>query len=216
MVASKESSSSSTTIKAEVYDTDRFGTLYHGSRNPPMANLGLAAAYMISLFRLHNISFAFVGGWAIFLRGGQRSTQDIDLAVAGNMDDVKAIMLQEQRLCIPQIHGVTAIQIFAWTGGSWDPKSPAAREFPISLDIIIGGNLGTPPDLPNGSEQLRPVHSTTQGRQAVPVIDLYHQFTTKLLAHYTRRLDGDSKDYMDLNFLVSQYPEQIYYLRDFF
>lgn len=97
MVASKESSSSSTTIKAEVYDTDRFGTLYHGSRNPPMANLGLAAAYMISLFRLHNISFAFVGGWAIFLRGGQRSTQDIDLAVAGNMDDVKAIMLQEQR-----------------------------------------------------------------------------------------------------------------------
>lgn len=216
MAASSEPSSSSTVIGAEIYDTDRFGTLYYGSRNPPIANLGLAAAYMISLFRRHKITFAFMGGWAVFLRGGQRSTQDIDLTVAGSMDDVKAIMLQEQRLCIPQIHGATAIQVFAWTGGSWDPDSPNAGQFAVSIDIIIGGNLGTPPDLPNGTEQLCPVHSTTQGRQAVPVIDLYYQVTTKLSAHYVRRLNDETKDFIDLSFLVSQYPDQIYYMRDYF
>lgn len=100
MAATTEPTTSGAIVQAEIYDTERFSTLYLGSRNPPMGNLGLAAAYMISLFRRHEITFAFMGGWALFLRGGQRSTQDIDLAVAGYMDDLKAIMSQERRYVI--------------------------------------------------------------------------------------------------------------------
>lgn len=77
------------------------------------------------------------------------------------------------------------------------------------------GYLGTPPDLPNGTEELRPVPNTTQGRQAVPVIDLYYQVATKLGAHYTRRQNGGINDYTDLDFLVRQYPQEIYFIRDY-
>jgi hypothetical protein len=82
---------------AEIYDTDRFGELYYGSREPDPRNLGLAARFMISLFRRHDITFALLGGWAIFLRGGTRSTEDVDFTVATTMDHLKEAMLLEQR-----------------------------------------------------------------------------------------------------------------------
>ncbi|KPM42188.1 hypothetical protein AK830_g4440 [Neonectria ditissima] len=230
---------------AEIYDTDRFGELYYVSREPDQRNLGLAARFMISLFRRHNIAFALLGGWAIFLRGGTRSTQDVDFTVATTMDLLKEAMLPEQRrgqlvprgkpvltpeihrLCIPQIHGATSIQVFVYTGGPWDPSVPHARLYTVSVDIIIGGTsspslhfvpqcmsrriqvrpgyLNTPPDLPTGSEELRPVPETTQGRQPVPVIDLFYQLTTKLSAYSTRRETGGQNDYSDLDFLVRAY-----------
>lgn len=49
----------------------------------------------------------------------------------------------------------------------------------------------------------------------MPVIDLYYQFATKLSAHYARRLEEETKDFIDLSFLVWQYPDQIYYMRDY-
>ncbi|KAB5581053.1 hypothetical protein GE09DRAFT_461148 [Coniochaeta sp. 2T2.1] len=218
--AAAEPSNLSAAILAEIYDTDRFGELYYGSNDPPDRNLGLAARYMVSLLRRHGIPFAFLGGWAIRLRGGRRATQDIDIAVAGymGMDYLKAVLLQEPRLCIPQIHGATSIQVFVHTGGHWDPKSPTATVFTVSMDIIIGGNLGTPPDIPNGTEQIRPAASSTQGRQAVPVIDLFYQVSTKLSAHYTRRDEsriGGNNDYLDLDFLVRAYTEQIFQLQTY-
>lgn len=82
---------------ADFYDTDRFGELYYGSREPEQRNLGLAAQFMISLFRRHNITFALLGGWAIFHRGGTRSTQDVDFTAATTMDLLKEAMLPEQR-----------------------------------------------------------------------------------------------------------------------
>lgn len=82
---------------AEIYDTDRFGELYYGSRQPNPRNVGLAARFMISLFERHNIAFALLGGWAIFLRGNTRSTEDVDFTVATTMDLLKAAMLPEQR-----------------------------------------------------------------------------------------------------------------------
>lgn len=49
----------------------------------------------------------------------------------------------------------------------------------------------------------------------MPVIDLYYQFTTKLGAHCTRRANGGTNDYTDLDFLVRQEPEQIFFMRDY-
>ncbi|KAJ9143275.1 hypothetical protein NKR19_g6870 [Coniochaeta hoffmannii] len=109
------------------------------------------------------------------------------------MDLLKETMLPEQRLCIPQIHGATSIQVFVHTGGAWDPSFRNTRLYTVSVDIIIGGNLNTPPDLPNGSEQLCPIPETTQGRQPVPVISIFYQLMTKLSAYSTRRETGGAE-----------------------
>lgn len=90
-------SSSTAAASAEIYDTDRFGELYYGSREPDQRNLGLAARFMISLFERHNITFALLGGWAVFLRGNTRTTEDVDFTVATTMDLLKAAMLPEPR-----------------------------------------------------------------------------------------------------------------------
>ncbi|KAH8907489.1 hypothetical protein BR93DRAFT_877746 [Coniochaeta sp. PMI_546] len=215
MSASTQPNNSNPPVLAEIYDTKRFGQLLHGSFDPPMQNLGLAARYIVSLFRRHGIPFAFLGGWAIYLRGGLRTNQDVDVTVAGNMDGLKAIMLQEQRLCIPQTHEDTTIKVFVHTGGNWDPRAPDVTLFTVSMDIIIGGHWGMPPDLPNGTEELRPVPSTTQGCQAVPVIDLYCQITSKLSTHYIRRDINGGSDYTDLEFLVRRYPAEISIMRHY-
>lgn len=43
------------------------------------------------------------------------------------------------RLCIPQIHGATSIQVFVHTGGPWDPNVRQLLPYTVSVDIIIGG-----------------------------------------------------------------------------
>ena len=147
----------SASMAAEIYDTDRFAELYYGSRNPPTPNLGLAARYLISLFQRWSIPFAFLGGWAVYLRGGWRQTQDVDVAVACSMEDLKTVMMLEPRyvtatadrdkypdggvpsIRIPQIHGTTSIQIFIFTGGRWDSDFANVTEYTVSIDIIING-----------------------------------------------------------------------------
>lgn len=91
------SMSTASSASAEIYDTDRFGELYYGSRDPDQRNVGLAARFMISLFQRRNITFALLGGWAVFLRGNTRSTEDVDFTVATTMDLLKTAMLPEQR-----------------------------------------------------------------------------------------------------------------------
>lgn len=84
--------------KAEIYDTDRFAQLYYPSRNANTMHLGLAARYMTALFHGYNITYAFIGGWAVYLRGGNRTTQDVDIAVAvPSMDILKAILCRQHR-----------------------------------------------------------------------------------------------------------------------
>lgn len=82
---------------AEIYNTDRFAELYYAARNAPMGNVGLAARFLIELFRRNSIAFAFIGGWAIHLRGNTRATEDVDIAVGTNMENLKEILLAEER-----------------------------------------------------------------------------------------------------------------------
>ena len=83
--------------QAEVYDTTRFGELYYGSREPQINELGLAARFMIQVFEYYRIPFAFFGGWAMYMRGSPRQTQDVDIAVGTTMEYLKAILLQCSR-----------------------------------------------------------------------------------------------------------------------
>lgn len=82
---------------AEVYDTNRFSDLYHASRRPLPQHLGLAARFLIALFGSHSVFYAFLGGWAVYLRGGGRMTEDVDVSVATSMESLTAILLQEER-----------------------------------------------------------------------------------------------------------------------
>jgi hypothetical protein len=92
-----EASNSTPAPQAEVYDTTRFGELYYGSRQPEINELGLAARFMIQVFEHYRIPFAFLGGWAMYMRGSRRQTQDVDIAVGTTMEYLKAILLQCSR-----------------------------------------------------------------------------------------------------------------------
>jgi hypothetical protein len=92
-----EASTSTPAPLAEVYDTTRFGELYYGSRAPETNDLCLAARFMIQIFEYYRIPFAFLGGWAMYVRGSPRRTQDVDIAVGTTMEYLKAILLQISR-----------------------------------------------------------------------------------------------------------------------
>lgn len=139
LVVISEGHPTNSVAMAEIYNTDRFAELYYAARNAPMANVGLAARFLIELFQTHAIPFAFLGGWAIHLRGNTRATEDVDIAVGVDMDRLKQILLAESRLCVPLQHGQTCIQIFVHTGGLWDSEFPNTNALAISADIVISG-----------------------------------------------------------------------------
>lgn len=82
---------------AEVYDTTRFGELYYASRTPATTKLALAAKYVTEVFAYYQTPYAIIGGWAIFLRGSRRDTQDVDITVGVTMEHLKQILLADAR-----------------------------------------------------------------------------------------------------------------------
>lgn len=82
---------------AEVYNTDRFAELYYPSNTADLLQLGLAARFVAMLFESNQVTYAFIGGWAVYLRGGRRRTQDIDITVATTMDHLKQILMVQPR-----------------------------------------------------------------------------------------------------------------------
>ncbi|KAI9732271.1 MAG: hypothetical protein M1818_007590 [Claussenomyces sp. TS43310] len=194
---------------AEVYNTDRFAILYAESRDPPKANLGLAARYLCDLFATSGIEAAFMGGWAMNLRGNARGTNDVDLTVRCTMPPLMRILRAQARLFVPEIYGSTAVQVFVRTGGRWEP---AYDEVNISVDIIINGNLGTPQRFPRGTQVINPTR-TTQGTGPVTVLNIRYQMSTKLQAFFDRRSEND---YLDIEFLVMQHGRAIWEVYDYF
>ncbi|KAM3520526.1 hypothetical protein MY4038_009392 [Beauveria bassiana] len=178
---------------AEVYNTTRFEELYKGSLSPAMEDLALASLFLLRLFQQHGIPSAFIGGWAVYLRGGPRMTRDVDIAVATSPTPLIVV-----RQCFPENHGQTCIQIFVHTGIPWDQGS--ANPYTVSADVIIQGNLGTPANLTDGITQIVPVPSGTHIQQA-PVLEILYQFNAKLHAYANRRSDTDH-DFEDLRFLL--------------
>ncbi|KAH8745934.1 hypothetical protein BGZ57DRAFT_836685 [Hyaloscypha finlandica] len=208
-----EASNSTPAPQAEVYDTTRFGELYYGSREPQINELGLAARFLIQVFEYYRIPFAFFGGWAMYMRGSPRQTQDVDIAVGTTMEYLKAILLQCSRLSVPAIHGQTSIQIFVHTGGQFDT---GYRAYAVSADIIINGNLNTPPNIPTGTELITPRgQQTPLGHNQIRVINIFFQVHSKLDAFNTRRATGiQGNDYQDLEWLVKHHANEIWYCRN--
>jgi hypothetical protein len=82
---------------AEVYHTDRFAVLFPESQNPPVEHLGLAGRFLRQLFAAYDIPVAFVGGWAIYLRGSGRQTNDVDITVGCAMPDLMDVLTAQPR-----------------------------------------------------------------------------------------------------------------------
>lgn len=76
------------------------------------------------------------------------------------------------------------------------------------------GNLGIPPDLPSATESITPSQPDLNlgPDPVVPVIDVFHQFATKLSVHHARR---QPDDYADLEFLADTYPSDIFAVRNY-
>ncbi|KAJ6135771.1 hypothetical protein N7512_000931 [Penicillium capsulatum] len=199
---------------AEVYNTDRFAELYYTSNTADLLQLGLAARFVAMLFEAHHVTYAFIGGWAVYLRGGRRRTQDIDITVATSMDHLKEILMAQPRIHYPAIHGRTSVQIFIDTGRTVDEDFPHVPDLAVSMDIVISGNLGTPADLQSSREPINPSRPTPLG-SPVLVLGLVFQIYAKLDA-FSRRGEQGSKDFLDLEFLLTQYTAQIPTFRDCF
>lgn len=86
-----------TCLMADIYNTDRFEVLYTASQAPPIENLGLAARYVAVLFRQNNVPAAFLGGWAVYLRGSGRTTNDVDMTVRSTMAQLIQILELQPR-----------------------------------------------------------------------------------------------------------------------
>lgn len=82
---------------AEIYNTDRFAELYYPSNTAEIMQLGLAGRFIATLFEERQITYAFIGGWAVYLRGGSRTTRDIDISVTCTMDHLREILMAQSR-----------------------------------------------------------------------------------------------------------------------
>lgn len=60
--------------EAEEYDTDRFAELYSAATGSSINDLAQATSFLMTVFRQASLPFAFLGGWAVYLRGSQRTT----------------------------------------------------------------------------------------------------------------------------------------------
>lgn len=67
--------------------------------------------------------------------------------------------------------------------------------------------------MPYGTLQILPVPRTLMGDTPVNVIDIFHQFQSKLQAHANRRETQPGIDYADLRFLATTYPDVIHVRR---
>lgn len=129
---------------AEVFDTDRFTELYSQSRRAEEDHLSLATKFLMGLFEQYEVPYGILGGWALRLRGSQRVTLDIDVAVSTTMGIIKDMLNLEERVCVPRTHGTVCLQIFVHTGGRWEGRYCPVPEKPVSVDIAFEGKYPLP------------------------------------------------------------------------
>ncbi|KAF2818210.1 hypothetical protein CC86DRAFT_169784 [Ophiobolus disseminans] len=187
---------------AEIYDTDRFGVLYYASRQPTSTHLLLAANHLAQVCESAGISHAFLGGWTVRLRGGTRETQDVDITVATTMELFKKATLQMPRICFPQTHGQTAVNLFVHTGKSWDQGYKDLPDLAVQVDVIISGQLNSPTEINDNTSE---VVTLPNGIKAV-VVNTFYLLRGKFHAFNTRG-DTNTNDYQDLVFLITKYPK---------
>ncbi|KAF2757514.1 hypothetical protein EJ05DRAFT_511313 [Pseudovirgaria hyperparasitica] len=186
---------------AEVYDTTRFGQLYYASRQPRSNHLFLAAYHLAEICQNAGIQYAFLGGWTVQLRGGSRETQDVDISVKTTMELFKKTLLKMPRICFPQIHGQTAVNLFVHTGKSYDQGYDDLPDLAVQVDVIISGNLNSPTDINSSTSETIILPNGFNAR----VINIFFLLRGKFNAFVTRG-HTSTNDYEDLVFLITRYP----------
>lgn len=77
---------------AGTYSVAQSGPLTEQSANATDAHLLAAADYITRLFEANQVPFAFMGGFSMNIRGSQRSTYDIDVAIGCEMSQLLAVV----------------------------------------------------------------------------------------------------------------------------
>jgi hypothetical protein len=82
---------------ADRYTYDQFEGLTAKSRNATPAELAQARDYLILILQANNVPYAFMGGYSLVLRGSQRPTSDIDIAIQVNQLELQAVVTPQSR-----------------------------------------------------------------------------------------------------------------------
>ena len=82
---------------AERYTYDQFEELMARSRNATPAELAQTRDYLILILQTNNVQYAFMGGYSLILRGSQRPTSDIDIAIQVNQLGLQAVVTPQSR-----------------------------------------------------------------------------------------------------------------------
>lgn len=82
---------------ADRYTYDQLEGCMARSRNATPAELAQARDYLIQILQANNVPYAFMGGYSLVLRGSQRPTNDIDIAIQANQLELQAVVTPQSR-----------------------------------------------------------------------------------------------------------------------
>ncbi|KAI9836120.1 MAG: hypothetical protein M1819_001736 [Sarea resinae] len=184
--------------QSQLYTSQQQHQLEAYSRNATLTQLVRTADYMSRVLSGSAISFAFMGGFALNLRGSTRETHDVDIAVGCNMLTLLQTLTPLDRVLRPAgpVSGVMRIFI--------NLEGTIAQNKLVEVDLILRSSLGAP-DEPATSLDTVPYNQRTY-----PVVNVSHAISSKLAACFDR---ADLKDYADIVFLVQRFPQEIFFFR---
>lgn len=90
-------SPSDTIWAGKEFDSLQHETLLRASQSPTEAHLDLAAEFIASSFRGWRITYAFIGGYALRLRGSQRRTNNVDIVIGTTVEAARRALLVSER-----------------------------------------------------------------------------------------------------------------------
>jgi predicted nucleotidyltransferase len=82
---------------ADRYTYDQFERCMARSREVTAAELAQARDYLIQVLQTNHVPYAFMGGYSLVLRGSQRPTNDIDIAIQANQLELQAVVTPQSR-----------------------------------------------------------------------------------------------------------------------
>ncbi|KAI9729158.1 MAG: hypothetical protein M1834_007065 [Cirrosporium novae-zelandiae] len=191
---------------AQTYTADHFPSLMVASQNADNRNLISAADYLAQILQTNGVVFAFMGGFAVNLRGSGRTTHDVDIAVGTTMLELRQTFIQQQRVVLPAGPTSGVLRIFVKTGGPWDGFD--IPEKTVEIDLILSGALGFPENFQTDSEIIST--NTVLGIKQYPVLTILYMMRSKLNAFYDRQ---SVNDYEDITWLTAHYPVDVYQIR---
>jgi len=82
---------------ADRYTPAQFQGCMDRSRDATPAELAQARDCLMEVLQANNISYAFMGGYSLTLRGSLRPTTDIDIAIQTNQLILREMVTQQSR-----------------------------------------------------------------------------------------------------------------------